>query len=124
MKAAFRGRKPVKYAKGSLQCMYDDLFSRHGYAFDIAAGVAEAKQFLVSASYSLIITEFQLRDGTGEDFSRLPDKSGNCPSVIVVTSYPEHESLISSSKRMKFEKCFGKPFDLDALLLETERLLA
>jgi len=69
---------------------YSDLLGRNGFAVDIAASIEEADQLAEANAYDLVIVDYFLPDGSGDELCRRLCERENAPIVAVITgSYRE-----------------------------------
>jgi PAS domain S-box-containing protein/diguanylate cyclase (GGDEF)-like protein len=69
---------------------YSDLLGRHGYAVEVAASIAEAEQKVAATRYDIVIVDYFLPDGSGDELCRRLSESDDPPILAVITgSYRE-----------------------------------
>ena len=69
---------------------YSDLLGRNGYAVDVAASIGEAEQRVAENRYDIVIVDYFLPDGSGDELCRRLSESADPPILAVITgSYRE-----------------------------------
>lgn len=69
---------------------YSDMLVRHGYAVDVAASIAEADRLAAENPYDLVIVDYFLPDGSGDELCRRLSERPDAPILAVITgSYRE-----------------------------------
>jgi diguanylate cyclase (GGDEF)-like protein/PAS domain S-box-containing protein len=69
---------------------YSDLLGRHGYAVDVAASIGEAEQKVAASRYDIVIVDYFLPDGSGDELCRRLSEHADPPILAVITgSYRE-----------------------------------
>jgi PAS domain S-box-containing protein/diguanylate cyclase (GGDEF)-like protein len=69
---------------------YSDMLGRQGYAVDVAASIAEADHLSANNSYDLVIVDYFLPDGSGDELCRRLSERASPPILAVITgSYRE-----------------------------------
>jgi two-component system response regulator PilR (NtrC family) len=94
-----------------LRTLYELTLLREGYDIDTAGSVEEALGLLESRSYSLLITDMRLPDGTGLDLLRRLEQSGRGEKAIVITAYGSAENAVEALKAGAYDY-LTKPVDL------------
>lgn len=93
-----------------------------GYSSQLAHSVAQAQSVLGLGETALVLTDWLLLDGTGEDVCSVArEVSPTMPVVVVSGLYDEHRHAVA---RCKPDAYLNKPVDMDALQATLERLLA
>jgi two-component system, NtrC family, response regulator PilR len=86
---------------------------RMGVEADLAENVAQAKQFLASNTYGLVLTDMKLPDGNGLEVAAQASAQANTP-VAVITAYGSAENAVAALKAGAFDY-IEKPVDLALL---------
>lgn len=94
-----------------LRTLYELTLVREGYEIDTAGSVEEALLRLAERSYSAIITDMRLPDGTGLDLLRQLEDSGRAEKAIVITAYGSAENAVEALKAGAYDY-LTKPVDL------------
>ncbi|MBC7701755.1 sigma-54 dependent transcriptional regulator [Aquabacterium sp.] len=94
-----------------LRTLYELTLLREGYDVETAGNVAEAWQHLQDRTYSAIITDMRLPDGTGMDLLRRIDAEGRREKAIVITAYGSAENAVEALKAGAYDY-LTKPVDL------------
>ena len=94
-----------------LRTLYELTLLREGYDVETAGNVTEAWQHLQDRSYSAIITDMRLPDGTGLDLLRRIDAEGRREKAIVITAYGSAENAVEALKAGAYDY-LTKPVDL------------
>jgi two-component system response regulator PilR (NtrC family) len=94
-----------------LRTLYELTLLREGYDIDTAGGVEDALAHLEERSYSLLITDMRLPDGTGLDLLRRLEESGRRERAIVITAYGSAENAVEALKAGAYDY-LTKPVDL------------
>ncbi len=94
-----------------LRTLYELTLVREGYAIDTAGSVEEALARLAETSYSAIITDMRLPDGTGLDLLRELEDNGRNEKAIVITAYGSAENAVEALKAGAYDY-LTKPVDL------------
>ena len=79
-----------------LRTLYELTLLREGYDIDTAGTVEEALSHLGRRSYSLLITDMRLPDGTGLDLLRRLEEGGRNEKAIVITAYGSAENAVEA----------------------------
>src|SRR5574343_1334361 len=94
-----------------LRTLYELTLMREGYEIDSARSVAEALELLGSSSYSAVITDMKLPDGSGLDLLRWLEQAGRPEKAIVITAFGSAENAVEALKAGAFDY-LTKPVDL------------
>ncbi|HET8694611.1 MAG TPA: sigma-54 dependent transcriptional regulator [Aquabacterium sp.] len=94
-----------------LRTLYELTLLREGYTVDTAGSVADAWQHLSSQSYSAVITDMRLPDGTGLDLLKRIEAAGRIERSIVITAYGSAENAVTALKAGAYDY-LTKPVDL------------
>ncbi|MBL8349191.1 MAG: sigma-54-dependent Fis family transcriptional regulator [Burkholderiaceae bacterium] len=94
-----------------LRTLYELTLLREGYDVDSAGSVAEALACLAERSYSAVITDMRLPDGSGLDLLRRLESQGRAEKAIVITAYGSAENAVEALKAGAFDY-LTKPVDL------------
>lgn len=109
----------------SLRRVYARLLGSIGHAVTLAGCAGEARTLLASASYDLMITDYELGDGKGteliETVRAAVDGGG---SIIMVSGSLEIAERDRLAEHYRLAGCFPKPFNLEALLSKVSEALA
>ncbi|MEZ5460455.1 EAL domain-containing protein [Dokdonella sp.] len=69
---------------------YSDLLERNGYSVDVAASIAEAVELSDNNPYDLVVVDYFLPDGSGDELCRKLSERDEPPILAVITgSYRE-----------------------------------
>lgn len=69
---------------------YSDLLERNGYAVDVAASIAEADRLVADNPYDLVVVDYFLPDGSGDELCKRLSEREDPPILAVITgSYRE-----------------------------------
>lgn len=69
---------------------YSDLLGRNGYAVDVADSIGEAEQKVAENAYDIVIVDYFLPDGSGDELCRRLGEREDPPILAVITgSYRE-----------------------------------
>ncbi len=101
------------------------LLSKHGN-LTITSSLAEAKQALLDNDFALIVTDYNLPDGTGMDLILAKEKLGSEAVLIMMTAFGSKELIIQAIEHQIFrfiEKPF-QPSKVDAVVEEGLRKYA
>jgi DNA-binding response OmpR family regulator len=90
-----------------------------GYEVETVRNAAEALAEVQRIRPDLVILDPQMPLIDGWSFAREVRDGGNVPRLLILTAEPNARSR---STRMNADGYLGKPFDLDTLLREVERL--
>lgn len=99
---------------GQVRRLYARVLGGEGYQLTLADCVAEGCSLLERGSYDLVITDFQLGDGTGAEVM----EAARGTKTILVTGSVERPELEALARRYALTAFFEKPFLLQELLLK------
>lgn len=69
---------------------YSDMLERAGYAVDVAASIAEADKLVAENHYDLVVVDYFLPDGSGDELCKRLSEREDPPILAVITgSYRE-----------------------------------
>ena len=94
-----------------LRTLYELTLLREGYDMDTAGTVQEALLHLKDRTYSAVITDMRLPDGTGLDLLRWLEEGGRREKAIVITAYGSAENAVDALKAGAYDY-LTKPVDL------------
>ncbi|HET7528446.1 MAG TPA: sigma-54 dependent transcriptional regulator, partial [Burkholderiaceae bacterium] len=94
-----------------LRTLYELTLLREGYDVESAASVEDAWQRLSSRTYSAVITDMRLPDGSGLDLLRRLEVAKRREKAIVITAYGSAEGAVEALKAGAFDY-LTKPVDL------------
>ena len=94
-----------------LRTLYELTLLREGYDLDTAATVQEALLHLKDRTYSAVITDMRLPDGSGLDVLRWLEEGGRREKTIVITAYGSSENAVEALKAGAYDY-LTKPVDL------------
>jgi two-component system response regulator PilR (NtrC family) len=94
-----------------LRTLYELTLAREGYDLETAGSVEEAVAMLAARTYSAVITDMRLPDGTGLDILRAIDAGNRREKVIVITAYGSSENAVQALKAGAYDY-LTKPVDL------------
>ena len=94
-----------------LRTLYELTLLREGYDIETAGTVEEALLHLKDRTYSAVITDMRLPDGTGLDVLRWLEESGRREKTIVITAYGSAENAVEALKAGAYDY-LTKPVDL------------
>src|SRR5512134_2052941 len=94
-----------------LRTLYELTLLREGYDVETAACVEEALAHLKDRTYSAVITDMRLPDGTGLDLLRRLEQAGRPEKAIVITAYGSAENAVEALKAGAYDY-LTKPVDL------------
>jgi len=94
-----------------LRTLYELTLLREGYDIETAGSVEEALLHLKDRTYSALITDMRLPDGTGLDLLRKLEESGRREKAIVITAYGSAENAVEALKAGAYDY-LTKPVDL------------
>ncbi|MBC7956012.1 MAG: sigma-54-dependent Fis family transcriptional regulator [Cytophagales bacterium] len=94
-----------------LRTLYELTLLREGYDLDTAGTVQEALLHLKDRTYSAVITDMRLPDGTGLDLLRRLEETGRREKAIVITAYGSAENAVEALKAGAYDY-LTKPVDL------------
>ena len=84
-----------------LRTLYELTLLREGYDLDTAGTVQEALLHLKDRTYSAVITDMRLPDGSGLDVLHWLEESGRREKTIVITAYGSSENAVEALKAGK-----------------------
>ncbi len=94
-----------------LRTLYELTLLREGYDLDTAGSVEEALLHLKDRTYSAVITDMRLPDGSGLDVLKWLEEFGRREKAIVITAYGSSENAVDALKAGAFDY-LTKPVDL------------
>jgi two-component system, NtrC family, response regulator PilR len=94
-----------------LRTLYELTLLREGYDVESAASVDDAWQRLSSRTYSAVITDMRLPDGSGLDLLKRLEAARRREKAIVITAYGSAEGAVEALKAGAFDY-LTKPVDL------------
>jgi two-component system response regulator PilR (NtrC family) len=94
-----------------LRTLYELTLLREGYDIETAGTVDDALACLRERSYSAVITDMRLPDGTGLDILRMLEEGGRREKAIVITAYGSAENAVEALKAGAYDY-LTKPVDL------------
>ena len=94
-----------------LRTLYELTLLREGYDIETAGTVEDALLHLKDRTYSAVITDMRLPDGTGLDVLRWLEESGRREKAIVITAYGSAENAVEALKAGAYDY-LTKPVDL------------
>jgi len=94
-----------------LRTLYELTLVREGYAVDTAGTVEEAWAMLGERTYSALITDMRLPDGTGLELLQRLDEAGRSEKAIVITAYGSAQGAVEALKCGAYDY-LTKPVDL------------
>jgi two-component system, NtrC family, response regulator PilR len=94
-----------------LRTLYELTLLREGYDVEIASTVEDALLHLKDRTYSILITDMRLPDGTGLDLLRNLEAGNRCEKAIVITAYGSAENAVEALKAGAYDY-LTKPVDL------------
>ena len=94
-----------------LRTLYELTLLREGYDIETAGTVQDALLHLKDRTYSAVITDMRLPDGTGLDLLRWLEESGRREKAIVITAYGSAENAVEALKAGAYDY-LTKPVDL------------
>ncbi len=94
-----------------LRTLYELTLLREGYDIETAGTVQDALLHLKDRTYSAVITDMRLPDGTGIDVLRWLEESGRREKAIVITAYGSAENAVEALKAGAYDY-LTKPVDL------------
>jgi two-component system response regulator PilR (NtrC family) len=94
-----------------LRTLYELTLAREGYDLETAGSVEEAVAMLAARTYSAVITDMRLPDGTGLDILHAIDAGNRREKVIVITAYGSSENAVQALKAGAYDY-LTKPVDL------------
>ncbi len=94
-----------------LRTLYELTLLREGYDVDTAGSVEEAYLHLKDRTYSAVITDMRLPDGSGLDLLVKLEQGGRREKAIVITAYGSAENAVEALKAGAYDY-LTKPVDL------------
>lgn len=94
-----------------LRTLYELTLLREGYDVETAATVEDAWARLHDRTYSAVITDMRLPDGTGLDLLRRLEQAGRRERTIVITAFGSPENAVEALKAGAYDY-LTKPVDL------------
>lgn len=94
-----------------LRTLYELTLLREGYDVETAGTVADAWARLRDRTYSAVITDMRLPDGTGLDLLRALDEAGRREKTIMITAFGSPENAVEALKAGAYDY-LTKPVDL------------
>jgi len=94
-----------------LRTLYELTLLREGYDVDSAGTVEEALMHLKDRTYSAVITDMRLPDGSGLDLLAKLEQGGRREKAIVITAYGSAENAVEALKAGAYDY-LTKPVDL------------
>ena len=94
-----------------LRTLYELTLLREGYDIETAGSVEEALLHLKDRTYSAVITDMRLPDGTGLDLLRWLEETGRREKAIVITAYGSAENAVEALQAGAYDY-LTKPVDL------------
>jgi two-component system response regulator PilR (NtrC family) len=94
-----------------LRTLYELALLREGYDIETAGTVQDALLHLKDRTYSAVITDMRLPDGTGLDVLHWLEESGRREKAIIITAYGSAENAVEALKAGAYDY-LTKPVDL------------
>jgi two-component system response regulator PilR (NtrC family) len=94
-----------------LRTLYELTLLREGYDVETAGSVEDALLHLKDRTYSAVITDMRLPDGTGLDLLRKLEETNRREKTIVITAYGSAENAVEALKAGAYDY-LTKPVDL------------
>ena len=94
-----------------LRTLYELTLVREGYDVETAGSVEDAWLHLKDRTFSAVITDMRLPDGTGLELLRRLEQAGRRERAIVITAYGSAENAVEALKAGAFDY-LTKPVDL------------
>jgi two-component system response regulator PilR (NtrC family) len=94
-----------------LRTLYELTLLREGYDIETAGTVEDALAHLKDRTFSAVITDMRLPDGTGLDLLRRLEEGGRREKAIVITAYGSAENAVEALKAGAYDY-LTKPVDL------------
>ncbi|MCY4743454.1 sigma-54 dependent transcriptional regulator [Pelomonas sp. UHG3] len=111
MSTAQAARLLVVDDEPDLRTLYELTLLREGYEVDSAGSVGEALAQLQAATYSAVITDMKLPDGSGLAVLRWLEQAGRPEKAVVITAFGSAENAVEALKAGAFDY-LTKPVDL------------
>lgn len=94
-----------------LRTLYELTLLREGYEIDSAGSVGDALEHLQAETYSAVITDMKLPDGSGLSLLRWLEQAGRPEKAIVITAFGSAENAVEALKAGAYDY-LTKPVDL------------
>ena len=94
-----------------LRTLYELTLLREGYEIETAGSVEDAWALLADRTYSAVITDMRLPDGTGLDLLQRIESAGRREKTIVITAYGSADNAVEALKAGAYDY-LTKPVDL------------
>ncbi len=94
-----------------LRTLYELTLLREGYELETAGTVTDALAHLQRRSYSAVITDMRLPDGSGLDVLQWLEQQGRSEKTLVITAYGSAENAVEALKAGAYDY-LTKPVDL------------
>ena len=94
-----------------LRTLYELTLLREGYEVETAGTVEQALQLLAERSFSAVITDMRLPDGSGLDILARIEEGQRREKAIVITAYGSAENAVEALKAGAYDY-LTKPVDL------------
>jgi two-component system response regulator PilR (NtrC family) len=94
-----------------LRTLYELTLLREGYEVETAASVEQALQLMKDRTYSAVISDMRLPDGSGLDVLAWIEQSARREKAIVITAYGSAENAVEALKAGAYDY-LTKPVDL------------
>ena len=94
-----------------LRTLYEMTLLREGYDIETAGTVEQAMLHLKDRTYSAVITDMRLPDGTGLDLLHWLEETGRREKAIVITAYGSAENAVQALQAGAYDY-LTKPVDL------------
>jgi two-component system, NtrC family, response regulator PilR len=94
-----------------LRTLYELTLLREGYEVESAGSVEDAVQRLRDRTYSAVISDMRLPDGTGLDVLQWIEQAGRREKTVVITAYGSAENAVEALKAGAYDY-LTKPVDL------------
>ncbi|HSN33205.1 MAG TPA: sigma-54 dependent transcriptional regulator, partial [Ideonella sp.] len=94
-----------------LRTLYELTLAREGYDIETAGSVEEALMHLRDRTFSAVITDMRLPDGSGLDLLRRLEEGARREKAIVITAYGSAENAVEALKAGAYDY-LTKPVDL------------
>ncbi|RZT95067.1 sigma-54-dependent transcriptional regulator [Rivibacter subsaxonicus] len=94
-----------------LRTLYELTLLREGYDIETAGSVEDAWQLLAGRTYSAVITDMRLPDGTGLELLQRIEAAGRREKTIVITAYGSADNAVEALKAGAYDY-LTKPVDL------------
>jgi two-component system, NtrC family, response regulator PilR len=94
-----------------LRTLYELTLLREGYEVETAGTVEDALHRLKDRTYSAVISDMRLPDGSGLDVLQWLESTGRREKAVVITAYGSAENAVEALKAGAFDY-LTKPVDL------------